>query len=359
MKRIVGISSGLSGWFAERLPVERFTAYLRKKEVPRHRYWIWYLFGGLTLFFLITQIVTGILLSLNYTADPEHAHESVRRIVNELPHGWLIRSIHSWSANLLIACALVHMFSVFFMKSYRKPRELMWVSGLVLMFLLLGFGFTGYLLPWDTTAYFATLIGTEVPGTVPIIGDWGLRVLKGASDIGRETLARMYTIHTIVLPLTALFFVGLHLVLGHLLGASVPIGVAEKYPRMKFFPNFLYRDLVAWLLGLALLVTLSTILPRGLEEKANPFASAPAGIRPEWYFLPLFQSLRMVPASVLSVSGDFIVNLGVLLGSAFWFLVPFIDRKAMREQKGRMFTAIGVLVLAYYIGTIAIAYVTT
>jgi len=128
---------------------------------------------------------------------------------------------------------------------------------------------------------------------------------------------------------------------------------------MKFFPNFLYRDLVAWLLGLALLVTLSTVLPRGLEEKANPFASAPAGIRPEWYFLPLFQSLRMVPASVLSVSGDFIVNLGVLLGSAFWFLVPFIDARPCGNRKVECLRRLACWYWAYYIGTIAIAYVTT
>jgi len=228
-----------------------------------------------------------------------------------------------------------------------------------MLFLLLGFGFTGYLLPWDTTSYFATLIGTEVPRSIPVVGDLAVGLLKGGEEIGRETLARMYTIHTIILPFVTLAFVGLHLLINQFLGPSVPIGVREAYPRLRFFPNFLYRDLVTWILGFVVIIILATILPRGLEERANPFASAPSGIKPEWYFLPLFQTLRMIPASVLSVSGDFIVNLAVLVGSGLWFLVPFLDRKALRDEKNRIMTFIGVLILAYYIGTIVIAYLTT
>src|SRR5437879_2808079 len=129
------------------------------KTVPRHRSSIWYYMGGLALFLLGVQIVTGVLLLLYYQPTPEAAHQSVEMIVTRVPFGSLIRSLHSWSANALIAVVFVHMFSTFFMKSYRAPRQLMWLTGIILLLLMLGFGFTGYLLPWDLTAYFATRIG--------------------------------------------------------------------------------------------------------------------------------------------------------------------------------------------------------
>ncbi|MEK7251247.1 MAG: cytochrome b N-terminal domain-containing protein, partial [Bacteroidota bacterium] len=195
------------------------------------------------------QVVTGILLALYYKPSPEQAYESVQRIVNEVPYGWLVRSIHSWAANLMVGSLFVHMFSAFLMKAYRKPRELMWISGVLLLFLVLGFCFTGYLLPWDTIAYFATLIGTEVPKTVPIVGDWGVSLLKGGEEIGAETLSRMYVIHITILPLITLVIVGFHLLLNQVFGSSVPMGVEEKSPPIPFFPNFLYRDLIAWTVG--------------------------------------------------------------------------------------------------------------
>src|ERR1700690_2106177 len=204
-------SSRLRDWFFERLPLRPIAVFLASKQVPRHRHTFWYYFGGMKLFFFLIQIVTGILLALYYQPAPEHAYESVRMIVNETPHGWLVRSMHAWSAHLMVAMLLVHMFSVFLMKAYRKPRELMWFSGVALLLLVLGFGFTGYLLPWDTKAYFATLIGTEVPKSLPLMGSWGVSLIKGADYIGEETLTRMYSLHVIILPLTAVLFITFHL----------------------------------------------------------------------------------------------------------------------------------------------------
>ena len=130
-------SSRLRDWFFERLPLRPIAVFLASKQVPRHRHTFWYYFGGMTLFFFLIQIVTGILLALYYQPAPEHAYESVRMIVNETPHGWLVRSMHAWSAHLMVAMLLVHMFSVFLMKAYRKPRELMWFSGVALLLLVL------------------------------------------------------------------------------------------------------------------------------------------------------------------------------------------------------------------------------
>lgn len=347
--------SKVVGWIDERLPMSDVVKFFARKTVPRHKHSFWYYFGGLTLFFFIVQIVTGILLALYYKPSPDAAYESIRKIVNEVPYGWLIRSLHSWSANLMVAMLLVHMFSAFLMKAYRKPRELMWVSGVLLLFLVLGFCFTGYLLPWDTIAYFATLIGTEVPKTLPIIGDWGVSLLKGEEEIGAETLSRMYTIHVTILPLITLVTVGLHLLMSQVFGSSVPIGTEQRKPPIPFFPNFMYRDLIAWVIGFIALIALATISPWGLGPKADPLASAPAGIKPEWYFLPLYQTLKIAPSTVFGISGELIVNALVGIGSLFWFCVPFIDRKANLGKQSLPFTALGLILIGYIAATIFFA----
>src|SRR5437762_9966149 len=143
---------------------------LRDKTVPIHRHTIWYYFGGMTLFLFSVQVGTGILLLLYYRPSAETAFESVQFIVTEVQFGWLIRSVHSWSANLMIATLFIHMFSVYFMSAYRKPRELTWLSGVLLLLLAVGFGFSGYLLPWNKLAFFATKLGTEIAGVIPLVG---------------------------------------------------------------------------------------------------------------------------------------------------------------------------------------------
>jgi len=350
--------SGLYKWLDERLPVREVVDYLSKKVVPRHKHSFWYYLGGLTLFFFVIQIITGLLLSIYYKPSPDEAYESVRTIVNEVPFGWLIRSLHSWAANLMVGALFIHMFSVFLMKSYRKPRELMWVSGVLLLFLILGFGFTGYLLPWDTMAYFATLIGTEIPKTVPIIGDWGVSLLKGGDEIGAETLTRMYSIHIIILPLITIMAVSFHLLVNQVLGSSVPIGTVVKQPPIRFFPNFLYRDVISWTIGLIALLGLAILLPWGLGEKADPLASAPVGIKPEWYFLPLFQSLKFAPSNIFGISGELLTNLLVGVLSIVWLSIPFLDRKASREEQSPLFTTFGILLILYLLVTITMAYTT-
>ena len=149
-------------WLKERYDLTAIEQLIKKKEVPIGRHTVWYYFGGITLFFFMIQVATGILLLLYYRPTAEAAFESVQFIMTEVRFGWLIRSIHSWSANLMIAAAFIHLFSVFFLKAYRKPRELTWVSGAVLLMLALGFGFSGYLLPWNELAFFATKVGTEI-----------------------------------------------------------------------------------------------------------------------------------------------------------------------------------------------------
>src|ERR1041385_8564974 len=213
----------LTLWLDDRLGISSIGKLARKKEIPLHRHSVWYYFGGMTLFLFTVQVGTGILLLLYYRPSAENAFESVQFIVTEVQFGWLIRSVHSWSANLMIATLFIHMFSVYFMRSYRKPRELTWLSGVLLLFLAVGFGFSGYLLPWNKLAFFATKVGTEIAGVVPLTGRPVLRFLRGGDDVTGATLTRFFGFHVAVLPAITTAIVGIHVLLVQKHGMSVPL----------------------------------------------------------------------------------------------------------------------------------------
>src|SRR5438270_966699 len=212
----------LRKWLDERFGWDALIAPLRKKTVPMHRLSYWYFLGGITLFLFVIQVLTGILLLLYYRAGADEAFESVQYIMTQVKFGWLIRSVHSWSANLMIFTAFAHMFSVLFLKAYRKPRELTWVSGVILLFLVMGFGFSGYLLPWNTLAFCATKVGTEIAGQVPLIGRHIVIFLRGGEEVTGATLTRFFGFHVAVLPGLTTLFLLLHLALVQRFGISVP-----------------------------------------------------------------------------------------------------------------------------------------
>ena len=218
----MGLFGKVHDWLDERFGWNELLAPLRKKTVPVHRWSHWYFLGGITLFLFVIQVLTGILLLLYYRPGANEAFESVQHIMTQVKFGWLIRSIHSWSANLMVFTAFAHMFSVAFLKSYRKPRELTWLSGMVLLFLVLGFGFSGYLLPWNTLAFFATKVGTEITGQVPIIGRPLMIFLRGGEEVTGATLTRFFGFHVAVLPGLATIIIGLHILLVQRFGISVP-----------------------------------------------------------------------------------------------------------------------------------------
>ena len=344
-------TGAVGSWFQERFNVlVPVIDYMKKKEVPQHRLSFWYYFGGLTLFFFAIQIITGLLLLLYYRPTEAEAFARFVYIQTEVPFGWLIRQIHAWSANLMVLMAFIHMFSTFFMKAYRKPRELMWVSGFVLLVLTLGFGFTGYLLPWNELAYFATQIGTEVPKVAPG-GEFIVKLLRGGEEVGGETLTRMFAMHVVLLPGLVMLVLSAHLMLVQVLGASVPIGYKEAglvkcYE--KFFPNFLAKDGIGWLIGFGLLIYLAVMFPWEIGVKADPLAAAPDGIKPEWYFWAQFQLLKDLKFE----GGELLAIIIFTIGALVWILVPFMDKQASREERSPLFTLLGLLVLAFMlIGT--------
>lgn len=348
-------------WLDERFHLEDLLDFVRHKEVPLGGDTIWYYFGGVTLFFFLIQITTGILLLMYYQPGESTSFESMKFLVGQVPFGWLIRSIHCWSAHLMIVSLLVHMFSVFFTKAYRKPRELTWFTGLALLGLALTFGFSGYLLPWNELAFFATAVGTDAVKSVPLIGQWLLEVLRGGPEVTINTLYRFFALHVCILPLVTFGVIGAHLLLIQRQGISEPIphlhlGKPRGHLYMRFFPNFVLRDLLLWVLCLNLLALLAVWLPYGpripgaeweLGVKADPLAPAYPGIRPEWYFLWVFQLLKEFPPHFLGLEGPqaCLLLISALLG--VWTLIPFLDLSAAQNRSSPAFNDFGVGVILF------------
>ena len=352
----------LVDWVDQRLDLSGIRHFIAEKGVPIHTQKIWYYLGGMTLFLFVVQVASGILLLLYYRPSASEAYESVQFIVTQVEFGWLILNIHSWSANLLILAAFAHLFSVFFLKAYRKPRELTWISGALLLFLMLGFGFSGYLLPWNELAFFATKVGTGIAGAVPLIGRPLLRFLRGGDDVTGATLSRFYALHVAILPAITTALVAVHLLFVQRQGMSVPIKQARELragkplKHMPFFPDYILRDVLVWYMALAVLAALAAFYPWELGRKADPFAAVPAGIRPEWYFLAMFHTLKLVPSHVLGFEGE---RLGVMafgIAAALLVAVPFLDRRASRDESSPWFTAAGIAVVIYLVAFTIIGY---
>jgi cytochrome b6 len=350
----------LYAWLDDRLSISALREFAQHKTVPVHRYGAIYYLGGMTLFFFLVQVLTGILLMIYYRPSAAEAHESVEFIMTTVAFGWLIRSIHSWSANLMIFFAFLHLATVYFTKAYRAPRELTWVSGCLAFFLALGFGFSGYLLPWDELAFFATRVGTQIPSTIPVVGDFVMRFLRGGDRVTSATISRFFGWHVAILPALMTAVLGLHLLLVQLLGMSIPPAAEEEARRrrpMRFFPHYAMRDLFGWLLALGVLGALAALFPWELGAKADAFAPAPKDIRPEWYFMFMFETLKLVPGgSIWGLEYEAIPILGFGLAAAVLVLVPFLDRGAARNGRSPLFTAAGVVAVVYMVALTAWGY---
>ncbi len=220
MQQTVSLGDRVVDWLDQRIRFRELSEALLHVPIPRRAETLY--LGGITLFFFIVQVTTGILLVLYYRPTPDAAYESVLFIMNGVRFGWLIRSLHAWSANLMIIACILHMLRVYIQGAYKAPRELTWMAGVILLLLTLGFGFTGYLLPWDQRAYWATTVGSESFGAAPLIGPYLLRFLRGGTEVTALTLSRFFGVHILVLPATLALFLLVHLTLIHQQGLSDP-----------------------------------------------------------------------------------------------------------------------------------------
>lgn len=354
------LANKLFSWFDERFELSPLIDFMAKKKVPIHHHTIWYYMGGVSLFLFIVQVISGILLLFYYRPGENSSFESIRFLLTKVEFGWLFRSLHSWSANLMVFFIFIHMFSTYMTRAYKKPREVTWLSGFVLLLLSLLFGFSGYLLPWNELAFFATKVGTDIAGVLPVVGNAMLLLLRGGEDVTGATLTRFYAIHVAMVPLLFTGVLTLHLVCVQRQGMSEPEDFEEipdeKKRWMPFFPHFLLRDILLWLVVLGVLLYLAVFFPWDLGFKADAMAPAPAGIRPEWFFMFMFQALKMLPPHILIIEGELFGVLFFMVAGLVWMLVPFWEFKQKPDSKINLMRIIGYVAMAFIIIMTIIGY---
>ena len=352
------------GWLDRRINLTGIRKQLLDREVPDRLTW-WHTLGSALLTVFIVQVVTGVVLATYYSPAPDHAYESIQFLQREVSSGALLRAIHRWGASAMVVLVFAHMIRVFSMGAYKYPREPNWLLGVVLFFVVMGFGFTGYLLPWDQKAYWATQVGTSLAGTTPGIGGFLLTVLRNGSQLGAATLTRFYAFHVLWLPVLLGVVILLHVALVIRQGiaprtAALESGAPRRtsdpaYPDyyrgayaatkrggVRFWPDVIGKDIIASFTVVLILVLLALAFGAPLEPPADPTDSSYVP-RPEWYFLPFYQLLKLFPGSLESTIA---VGVPLLLVIALIGL-PFFDRGSRRSLRHR---PLGLVTLVFLLG---------
>ncbi len=344
-------------WFRERYDMSNLVGVNRRKTVPLHSYSFAYYSGGIVLFLFALQFITGAGLALYYIPHPEHANKSIVDIMTKVNMGWFFRSFHHWCAQIGIGALFVHTFCSLLLKSYRKPREAVWITGFILLVLSLFFGLSGYFLLWDERAFTAVKVATGGAGNLPIVGPAAKAFLRGGLDVTGDTLTRFYAFHVTLLPLATLGFAVLHLLLVNIHGMSIPLSQEHKKVRsVPFFPNVFYRDLIIWLLVFGIVVTWAALSPPHIGPKADPYAPAPDNIKPEWYFFFLFVTLKLFPGSIAGLNGEVVAVSFIFCALCLFLVIPFIDKRSSAGQKSPLFTCLGLLYFGYFLVMTAIGF---
>ena len=353
----------ITDWIDRRIGVreivrKELTGYLLPRNINA-----WYSMGSILLVAFALQVLSGILLLIYYVPDADKAFKSVSQIMNEVPFGWLIRMCHAVGSNMMVLALLLHMLSVLLMGSYKRPRELNWLTGFILFTLVQGISLTGYLLPWSQLSFWATTVATNSANAIPVIGPYLVEFLRGGVLVGPPTLGRFFALHVAVIPAMIAAMIGAHLFLLKRTGVSTPPFGQPETPipppadsysyedhpgGIPFFPNYALEDLRSIALYLACFLAVLffdpyLFFPRDAFIPANPFVT-PAHIKPEWYFLANYQTLKIFPNELIGLS---------LQGVAMTFLalLPFIDRGRERHPLKRpLFLACFIAGLLIWIG---------
>lgn len=360
---LINLCKLIYDWFDVRLGIHEIinkkrTGYLLPPNINA-----WYSLGSILLVIFSIQIITGLLLMLYYVPDVDKAFDSVSFIMNEIPLGRLIRLFHAVGSNMMIIVLLLHMLSVLFMGSYKSPREFHWVTGFILLIMVMGISLTGYLLPWNQLSFWATTVATDCGNAIPVIGEYLVELLRGGKQVGDHTIGRFYTLHVGLLPATISGLIGIHLFLIQRTGVSTPpFGledttnkwknekfVYEEHPGgIPFFPNFFLQDLISISLYLACFMALvfftpNLFIPSASYMPANPLVT-PSHIKPEWYFLANYQILKLFPSELIGITAQVVAMI-------FLAILPFLDRGPEKHPLKRpLFTLSAISCILLWLG---------
>ena len=318
-------------WLDSRTGFRAGLSHLLDEPLPPGVGW-WFVTGSILLFLLGVQLLTGVILTMFYVPAPDHAHASVRYIMDTLPFGRMLRGLHFFGASFIVVAAVIHMLRVVLFGSYKKPREATWLTGVVLLLVIMGFALSGYLLPWDQKAYWATTVTINVARSGPF-GEFVAGLLRGGDALGALTLLRWYSAHVFLLPACLIVFAVSHVYLMRRHGISGPVEPQDG-PSLPFHPYQSARDTLAMAFVFAALVAAAAMFPAPLDPVADP-TDASYVPRPEWYFLSLFQLLKYFPGPLEPVATVGVPGLVV----GWLFALPFIDRTPGRRLRDRPMVA--------------------
>ncbi len=325
----------LFDWLDDRTNYRAARKHLLDEPLPPGTGW-WFVTGSILLFLLGVQLLTGVVLSMYYVPSTDSAYDSIRFIMTQLTFGRVLRGLHFFGASFIVVAAVVHMLRVVVFGSYKRPREVTWITGVLLLLIILGFALSGYLLPWDQRAYWATTVTINIARSTPIAGEQIAGIMRGGANLGALTLLRWYSAHVFLLPAALVIFTVSHIYLMRRHGISGPItpvrGEAEP-----FYPAHALKDTIVVAVVFAALIAAAVTVRAPLDAIADP-SDATYVPRPEWYFLSLFQLLKYFPGKFEPVATMVIPGLVV----ALLFLLPFIDRRDERRPSRRL----GVLTVA-------------
>jgi ubiquinol-cytochrome c reductase cytochrome b subunit len=337
---------GVLDWIDHRTGLRTARDHLLYERLPPGTGW-WFVTGSVVLFLIGVQLATGVILTMFYVPAPDHAYDSVRFIMDVLPFGRILRGLHFFGASFIVVAAVVHMMRVVALGSYKKPREATWLTGILLLLLILAFALSGYLLPWDQKAYWATTVTINVARSGPL-GEFIAGVLRGGSDLGALTLLRWYSAHVLLLPFCLIVFIVAHVYLMRRHGISGPVEPVDG-PARPFFPYHALKDTFVVALVFAVLFGLAATIPAPLDAVADP-TDATYVPRPEWYFLSLFQLLKYFPGPLEPVATVGVPGLVVL----FLVLLPFLGHNTKRRIRDRPLVTGGFMLIGLGITSLTV-----
>ncbi len=325
MNRVESSLVRANDWLKERFPIDQqVMVSMGSEPVPGHLKRWWWCLGGTPAYLFIVQAITGVLLTFYYVPTPDQAYESVAAITNEVRFGWYIRSLHKWSANLMVVAVLLHMMRVFFTGAYRKPREGNWLLGCCLLMITLVFGFTGYSLVYEQLSFWGATVAGNILEAVPFVGMQLADFLRGGPAVGSNMLTRLFVFHIGALPTLMVMVLMAHLLLMRTHGVSElgsPVGPDAK--RFPFIPDHLVSEITLALGLMFFLSFMAIVFPAGLGPKADPLIT-PEHIKPEWYFFWAFRWLKLMSDRAA------IITQGLLIGLMFAW--PLIDARIRQKR---------------------------